>query len=311
MKKITALFLAVLMILSLAACGAEPAPAGEQSEAPAEAPASEEAPAQEAPAGLPNPMTEIDSMAELSEQANCALIRPEGAEIDDEVFYKIAGEPEIAEYDFTADGKACTLRFTNVGIDTDICGVYLDGSTLFADSDAETNYFQTDDVIAQRWFTVDGQYVFMVNTADGWEWADFDALCSQFMDMEPKTWSSDVPFADYMALTGSYSAGDGMSMAFISVRFDHALIVVYSYPDRETMYYWEMDAVLQDGSKLVYEKESISRRVVDESEDSFSAELVPEPDGGAGFVEILPDGSLSFAGAYSPELQGLILPFVG
>ena len=299
MKKITALFLAALMILCLAACNADPTPTSEPNEAPA----------QESLTGLPNPITGVDSMEALIKQANCALIRPEGAKIENEVFCIIEGNPQIAEYDFTADGKACKLRFANVGINTDICGVYLDGNTLFADSDAETHYSQTDDVIAQRWFTVDGQYVFIVNTADGWEWEDFDAICSQFMDMEPKTWNSDVPFADYMALKGIYSAEDGMSTASVSVRFDHALIVVFSYPDGENMLYWEMDAVLQDGNKLVYEKESISRQVKDES--SGTSDLVPEEDGGAGFIEILPDASLSFAGAYSPELQGLILSFVG
>lgn len=306
MKKITALFLAALMILSFAACGAAPTPA--PTEAPAETPASEETPTQETPAGLPNPMTGVDSMAELCEQADCALIRPEGAEITDEMFYMIAGDPQIAEYDFTADGKSCTLRFANVGIGTDICGIYHDGDTLFAHSEAETNYFQTDEVIAQRWFTVDGQYVFIVDAADGWEWADFDAICSQFMNMEPKTWASDVPFADYMALKGTYSTEDFTSMASVSIRGDHVLLCVYTYPDGENMMYWEMDAVLQDGSKLVYDRESISNRVVDESDGS--AELVPAGDGGAGCVEILADGSLSFAGAYSAELQELVLPRV-
>ena len=67
-----------------------------------------------------------------------------------------------------------------------------------------------------------------------------------------------------------------------------------------------MDATLQDG-KLVYDKETISRRVVEEINGSYSADLVPEADGGAGYAEILPDGSLSFAGAYSEALQGLVL----
>ena len=50
MKKILAMLLALMMVLSLAACGASEAPAEEPAEAPeAEAPA-EEAPAEEAPA---------------------------------------------------------------------------------------------------------------------------------------------------------------------------------------------------------------------------------------------------------------------
>ena len=304
MKKLTALLLTLTMIFCLAACGAEPAATGAQS---GPAPTAEETEAPEAfVSGVPNPMTGVASMEELSEQAKCALICPAGADADGEAFFLIAGEPQIAEYDFTVGGKPCTLRFADVGIDTDISGVYHDGDTLFAGSTAETHSYQTDDVIAMRWFTVDGQYVFIVNTADGWEWQDFDALCSQFMDMEPKTWSGDVPFADYMALTGTYVSEDGQSMASVSIRLDHALLCAYTYPDGETMYYWEMDAKLQDG-KLVYDKETISRRVVEEINGSFSADLVPEADGGAGYAEILSDGSLSFAGAYSEALQGLVL----
>ena len=309
MKKLTALLLTLTMLFCLAACGAEPAaePSADVP-APTEEPAPAETPAAEEPliSGVPNPMTGVVSMEELSEQAKCALICPAGADADSEAFFLIAGEPQIAEYDFTVGGKPCVLRFADVGIETDISGVYHDGDTLYAGDTAEDSYHQTDDVISHRWFTVDGQYVFTVNCADGWEWEDFDAISSQFQNMEPKTWSGDVPYADYLALTGTYVSEDGQSMASVSIRLDHALLCAYTYPDGETMYYWEMDATLQDG-RLVYDKETISRRVVEEINGSYSADLVPEGEGGAGYAEILSDGSLSFAGAYSEALQGLVL----
>ena len=307
MKKLTALLLTLTMLFCLAACGAEPAaePSADVP-APTEEPAPAETPAAEEPliSGVPNPMTGVDSMAALSEQANCALIQPAGAEISDEAFYLIAGEPQIAEYDFTVGGKPCVLRFADAGIETDISGVYHDGDTLYAGDTAEDSYYQTDDVISHRWFTVDGQYVFTVNAADGWEWEDFEAISSQFQRMEPKTWKADVPFHDYLALTGTYVSEDGQSMASIAIRLDHAFLTALTYPDGETMYYWEMDATLQDG-KLVYDRETISRRVFDEK--NGSADLVPEGEGGAGYAEVLDDGSLSFAGAYSEALQGLVL----
>ena len=276
-------------------------PLGNPVEEPAPAPAEEPL-----ISGVANPMAGIASMEELSEQAKCALIRPAGADPDSEAFFLIAGEPQIAEYDFTVGGKPCTLRFADVGIETDISGIYHDGDTLYAGDTAEDSYYQTDEVISHRWFTVDGQYVFTVNAADGWEWADFDAISSQFQNMEPKTWSSDVPFHDYLALTGTYVSEDGQSMASVAIRLDHARLTVLTYPDGETMYYWEMDATLQDG-KLIYDKEIISRQVVEEINGSYSADLVPEGEGGAGYAEVLPDGSLSFAGAYSEALQGLVL----
>lgn len=253
--------------------------------------------------GTPNPMKEITSPEELREAADCAMIRPEGVEIADEVFSLIDGDPQIAEYQFTVDGKKCTLRFANVGAETDISGVYDDEGTLYADYSVKgTAGIQSDDLQSQRWFTVDGQYVFTVFDGGEWDWTQFDALVSQFAEMEPKNWNSAVPFADYLALVGYY-ADDAMNIAAITIEDDHAAVNVVADLDDGSRMIWEMDAVL-DGGKLTYEKEIVSQGVLDGSGDMSLTEL---PDGGAGYVEIRDDGSLDFAGAYSEQLHGLVM----
>ena len=279
MKKLFVTFLAVLMLFSFSACGSQSD--GEEVAAP---------------------ITPFSSLQELSNAANCALIKPEGVDISDESFSIIDGDPQIAEYRFTVEGKECFLRFANVGRDTDICGIYGDdGKTLFADSD-NGGSFQTGDYIIQRWFTVDGQYVFAALENGEWEWPQFDSLYSQFHKMEPKTWSSSVPFASYLALEGYYSDNDGTNAASIAIEDDHAKLTVYRLLDAGSTY-WTMDVVL-DGNKLVYEKETIFSSNYDEN--AGMTVKTPLDDGGAGYAEIK-DDTLTFVNAGSEELRDLVL----
>lgn len=280
MKKAMTLVLALLMAVCLMACGNK-----------------------EEPTGMPNPMKEVASLEELCEAANCAMIKPEGVEVADEAFFMIEGNPQIAEYQFTVDGKKCSLRFADVDAKTDISGVYGDEGTIYASYTEEgTVNVQNDDLQSQRWFTVDGQYVFTVLDGGEWEWTQFDGIVSQFADMEPKNWNAAVPFADYLALTGYY-ADDAMNMAAITIKDDHVAINVAADLADGTRMCWDMDAVL-DGGKLTYEKETVSQGVYDEDGGISTTDL---PDGGAGYVEIKDDGSLDFAGAYSEQLRGYVM----
>lgn len=282
MKKGFALFLAFSMMLCCAACGSNSAsPTASDSD------------------------SEINSLTALSDAANCALIKPKDVKISNESFALLEGDPQIAEYQFTSDGKACQLRFANVGIDTDICGVEGSNGTLFADSKAEAHYIENDTMKVYRWFTVDGQYVFQVTDNSEWDWAQFDAICSQFTKMEPKNWSSDVPFADYQALEGSYHDRKS-NIASITIHQDHVLVCVYLNPDDSSILGWEMEAVL-DGDRLVYDKERIAKTVYDES--AGQTVETPLEDGGAGYIQ-LKDGKLFFSGAYSEALKDLVFtPF--
>lgn len=120
--------------------------------------------------------------------------------------------------------------------------------------------------------------------------------------MEPKNWNAAVPFADYQALVGYY-ADDAMNLAAISIKDDHVSVNVAVDLADGTRMFWDMDAVL-DGGKLTYEKENVSQGVYNEDGSLSSTTL---PDGGAGYIEVKDDGSLSFAGACSEQLRGFVM----
>ena len=252
-------------------------------------------------------VTEYDSLAELAEAADCAMITPADVELADEKFVIIEGEPQIAEYSFTVDGAECLLRFAKVDMDTDvetdISGIDNgEGKTLFEGSDEIDHYIENDDLKAQRWFTLDGEYVFVAKDGGEWDWSQFDEIQSQFASMEPRNWSSDVPYEDYLALVGTY-ADEDLNMAGVSIVQDHARIYVYTSDEDGAVISYRMDAVLEDG-KLVYDSEIITKSVYDEDTGETNEESVGE--GGAGYIEIN-DDSLVFAGAASEALRGLVL----
>lgn len=252
---------------------------------------------------MPNPVKEMASLGELQQAANCAIVRPQGFELTDEAYFLLDGDLQIAEYQFTVEGKKCSLRFADVDAKTDISGVYVGDSTLYASyPEWGTVNIQNDDLQSQRWFTVDGQYVFTVFDGGEWEWTRFNELELQFMDMEPRNWNAPVAFADYLALVGYY-ADDGMNMAAITIKEDHVAVNVAVELEDGTRMFWDMDAVLEDG-KLTYEKETVSQGVWDEDGGLSTMDL---PDGGAGYIEIKDDGSLGFAGAYSEQLRSFEL----
>lgn len=285
MKRLISMLILVILTLCLTSC------AGKESANQT----TQQTEAEPQFAGLANPMQEYPSLEALSKEINAAIIKPQDAEIADEKFFIINGEPRLAEYRFTVDGKQCTLRTANVGVDTDISGIYVENGTIFQDNPTETCYYETDDFKAERWFTMDGQYVFTVDDDSDWEWKQFDALCSQFMDMEPKNWDSDVPFADYLALTGYY--GDGKdSIASVDIKGNHVYVIVRYTVDGVT-YDMEVNAKL-DGGKLVYEKESRY-----EEPNNEKIQIVND---GPGYIEIQ-DGSLVLSGVNTEPLKGLVL----
>ena len=290
MKKLFAITLALMLLLSLTACGQKEAPKSEEGTVGG--------------ASTVNPVRELDSLEALSKEAQCALVCPTGVEISDESFAMIKSDTDIAQYKFSANGKPCCLRFSKAGMETDISGIYLDGGTLFADSDSENHWIQNDNYMAQRWFTVDGQYILSVeNSQDEWDWAGFNEIYTQFYDLKPLTWNAKVAYEDYKAMTGTYSNEAGDASASLSIRLDHLLVTVFCYPENADHYYYEMDASLKDG-KLVYDKESVSVQVVHEDGSMDLEELEPS---GAGSIEILSDGALDFSGAASEGLKGLVL----
>lgn len=241
---------------------------------------------------------ECPSLQELSEKINCAMITPDNVMPEDEKYVLIDGEPQIAEYSFTVDGMECSLRCAAVGTDVDISGIKDGGKSAFAEADEDNYYKETDEYKAQRWLTVDGQYVFAVMDNNKWEWDRFAEIQTQFHDMKPINWTSEVPFEDYKSIEGNYLTKD-QNVCAISVVGDHAgIYAVVSQEDGSNLY-WEMEGVLK-GDKLEYGEGKISKIVFnEEAGETETTDVGTEP---AGYLEIKGD-KLVFSGADSKLLR--------
>lgn len=242
----------------------------------------------------------VESLEALSEAANGAIIQPADVNISDEEYLLFEDDVNTAKYCFTVDGVQCALYFADKGMDEEICTI--DHDSIFGDSQEENHYIENDALKAQRWFTVDGQYIFIAEDSSAWDWNQFDKVQSQFGNMKPLNWNSEVSFEDYKAIEGTYADKDN-NMASISIRQDHVVIYAYMRGENNDTICYEMDAVL-DGDTLKYEKEIISKSSYNEETGQSEEENIGEE--GAGSIKI--DGrTLNFDNPASKELKGLIL----
>lgn len=287
MKKLIAILLSLAFVCCLAACTPPPE--------------EEDTSAEDLASGMPSPITETGSLEELCETAGFSMVKPEGCEITDEAFALIDGEPQIAEYSFTADGKEAFIRFAKTGLETDISGIYTDGGTLFENSVTETQYIGNDELKAQRWFTVDGEFIFAVYDDGEWEWSKFDGIVSPLMTLEPASWDSETPFSEYKAVAGAYSAESGEA-CYATVSFDKILLSVYLAGENGETLSFEMRATLKDGV-LSYEEENRASSIFNDEEGK--TEITDLGKGGAGSVAFK-DGTLDFSGAASEALRNFV-----
>lgn len=242
----------------------------------------------------------VESLDALSEAANGAIIQPADVDITDEEYLLFEDDVNTAKYSFTVDGVNCALYFANKGMDEEIC--IIDHDSIFADSQEENHYIENDALKAQRWFTVDGQYIFIAEDNSEWDWNMYDKVQSQFGNMKPLNWNSEVPFEDYKAIEGTYVDKDN-NMASISIRQDHVVLYAYMSDENNDTICYEMDAVL-DGDTLKYEKEIISKSSYNEETGQSEEEYIGEA--GSGSIRI--DGkNLIFDNPASKELKGLKL----
>lgn len=129
-------------------------------------------------AGLPNPMTEYDTLDEINELTNGHLTRPAVMGVTDEHYFIIDnGEDKIAQYDFTVSGIEYSYRFSDTVFD-DISGIYKDGKTLF-EGPQEDAAAEFDGGHAARTFTVEGQYVLTAKDNGTYDLDQFLAIADE------------------------------------------------------------------------------------------------------------------------------------
>lgn len=125
---------------------------------------------------LSNPLVEFASIDELNEAMGSDIHQPEGVVLKDEMFIQIKGTPDVGEYDFSVAGTNCMLRFAEIGAETDISGIYVASGSLFEGSDINDEYFENDDLKAQRWFEGDMQYILLAEDGGKWDKTQLQSL---------------------------------------------------------------------------------------------------------------------------------------
>lgn len=163
MKKTVALIVCIIMAFSLCACGKEAAQPDEGE------------------VGMPNPMTEYNSLDEINEAVGGELAHPAVMGVSDESYFIIdCGNYKIAEYNFNVAGYDYCYRCAEV--DEDISGVYMGGDgTAFKDGKCDGIQFNSDDEYkCARWFDGDMQYVLSVSAPD-MEQETFESIADELM----------------------------------------------------------------------------------------------------------------------------------
>ena len=225
MKKTLALLLTLTMLLSLSACG------GKEEEG-----------------GVPNPMTEYASLAELNEATLSRLVGPGVMGVSDESFIAYdCGDYLLAEYNFTVAGVKYMLR--SAPTLEDISGFYVNGEPAFSgDISDGINYAEGEDgVQLARWANVDGQYVFACLSEND----DFTGIAEEMYAVNSPSATGGVDFA---TLPGEYqdSVSQRASMT-VEDNGDETVHMLVSWANSafETMQ-WEMNASLGEDGLLYY-----------------------------------------------------------
>lgn len=306
MKKALSLVLALMMILSLAACGqraaekaeepaAEPAPVEEPAEEPADEPRDEpEEPVAEPMAGMPNPMTEYGSLEEINELAGSHLVHPPVMGVSDEAFFTISGGegvPLLAQYTFTVAGVEYCFRSANRT--EDISGIYVGDGTAFEHSTAPdgVELVEGGDYHVARWFGPDGwQYVLSAGSeADSSIFAGVaDELCNVVAMM-----SESAAVSDPLNLAGEYQDEWSMrAIATVEQNGSEFTISVHWGDSAASAAEWTMTARMEDG--LLKYSDCREMYVTYAADGSFTEEPVDFP--AEGYFE-LKAGKLLWTGA--------------
>ena len=279
MKKFVIMLLAAAMLLTLCACAG--APAAQNTEEPAAEPVSEETP-EPAFAGMPNPMTEYDTIEEVNNILGGKLCRPGVMGVEETGCYVInCGDFQIGQYNFTVNGMEYCFRFSPV-VDRDISGVYVGEGTAFSDAfSPETEYASTSDEKLSRWFNLDGQYILNVKDNGSMEQETFESITEEMIYMTTPGMNGDELAAYYAGLAGSYADSYSQrAMMEVEAGTDSIKIVVHWANSAAEFVRWTMNASrAEDG--LLYYTDCLCETV---STDENGVESVTEEySGGSGY----------------------------
>lgn len=270
-----------------------------------EAPVGDAAPAEDTPEnsnfGLPNPVKECFSLAEINEIAGTKLMHPGVMGVSDETFCTITGvDAVLADYDFTVAGYRWCFRAGAVA-NYDISGVYIGGVPAFSgEPNDRIEYAEGEGYKLARWFTIDGQYVLSVADGGEMEQETFVSIAEEMCEMTQPGMSSGELEQYYTALEGSWQ-DETSGRAVMTVKAEGSecvrITVEWGNSASETER-WTMTARLAEDGLLNYY--DCTRETVTAAENG--EETVTAYTGGEGFFGLsAEDGKLYWTGAAEPE----------
>lgn len=255
--------------------------------------------------GMPNPMTEIEDLAALNELAGVNLVRPAVMGVTEEKCFAIdCGEYILAEYDFEVNGNPWCFRSACV-LGEDISGLYGDEGEAFGNEPSDDLvYFLDADVMAARWFTLDGQYVLICKEPSAYDGETFGGIVQEMRDQTDPAMNDSEIEAFYEALAGNWA--DSVSeRAVAELTPDSAcgIRIEVSWADSAfDTNVWVMNAALGEEGLLSYD-DLTETHITTDDEGNEASEIIRE--GGSGYLSYHEEeGILYWDGADDEALAG-------
>ena len=279
MKKFLALMLAMMLAFCMVACGDD-----------------EE---DEPMTGMPNPVTELVSLAELEEATGMQFVRPAVMGCEDVSFCSIdCGDYILGDYDFTVNGIEYTLRASTY-TDEDISGCYVEDGTAFEGNTDEIAYYSDDEAKLARWYNMDGQYVLYVYDNGEMDDETFKGIVDEMVSMTTEVLSADALHEIYTSLAGEYQDSySGRAYMDVVVTTDDAgnecleISVMWGNSASDSML-WTMTATAAEDGSLNY-SDGVSADVVTNEDGSEDTAVLGENE--VGFFAVT-DGTIAWVGA--------------
>ena len=206
-------------------------------------------------AGIPNPVQEKQSLAEINEPVGSFLCHPPVMGVTDEAFGIIdCTSYLIAQYLFQVNGYRYCFRAAKT--EEDISGIWTDGQTAFPAGRTETiSFAEGEGIKAARWFNAQIQYTLSLEDPDSVIDSETFRLIAEEM-MEVSRMDDDVPAdADLSALAGEYmDAWSGRARLTAEVNDDGVLVIEVDWADSAfELVRWTMSASLLEDGRFSYE----------------------------------------------------------
>lgn len=241
MKKLIAIILGSAVLFSLTACNKN---TDTKTETTTETEESQTV-------SIASPITELSSLEELESKTGGHFSTPGVMGVTDEAYLLInCGDYTIGSYKYTVNDKKCEIRFSD-NLKDDISGYYLENGTAFESSVGEDEVI-TDEAALARWFTVDGQYVYILE-AESIDKDLFESIVSDAKNASLGENSVTALSDFYSSICGEYA--DSVSQrAYLTVSYSGnktEFVVSWSNSAFETVK-WVMHIVKTEDGLLNY-----------------------------------------------------------